>query len=137
MISAKGVKKITRREFLNSLLALLSVPALLWWLYVGRRNKKMKKGEKPIMLGNELPAGISFIGSAVLINNGIQARAFEAKCTHLGCRIHASEGDALVCQCHGSRFDLSGSPLKGPAKAPLKEMEIIKDKQGNYLIRYQ
>lgn len=134
MTSNKGENMITRRAFINSIIAIFSVPAILWWLYVGRRDEKMSNNEKSIMVGSELPSGISFIGSAILINNGQQPRAFEAKCTHLGCKLKTAEADSLVCQCHGSKFDLAGVPTQGPARDPLLEMEIRKDKNGNYLI---
>ena len=126
--------KIDRRKFINYLLAILSAPAILWWLYVGRRNEKIRGGEKRIFVGKELPNGVNFIGSAILVNINQEARAYYAKCTHLGCQIKKLEGDILVCQCHGSRFDLSGKPTKGPAIKSLRELHISKDNSGNYSI---
>lgn len=41
-------------------------------------------------------------------------------CTHLGCQpAWDPQKGNLVCPCHGSRFDLKGSVLKGPAARPL------------------
>lgn len=134
VLNVKNKIRITRREFLNSLLAILSVPAILWWLHVGRRNEKIRAHQDKIFIGEELPAGISFIGPAIIINNGSVPKAFEAKCTHLGCRISETKGEELLCQCHGSRFDENGRAVKGPAKKALHKMEIVRDKDGYYLI---
>lgn len=48
--------------------------------------------------------------------------ALSAKCTHLGCTVAPSgDGQMLVCPCHGSRYDLGGAVLHGPAKEPLTQ----------------
>ena len=41
-------------------------------------------------------------------------------CTHLGCQPALDQTDRVfVCPCHGSRFNLQGFPIKGPATRPL------------------
>lgn len=47
--------------------------------------------------------------------------ALHDRCSHRGCSLTDGEvdGDAVVCACHGSRFDRSsGAVLQGPATAP-------------------
>jgi len=47
--------------------------------------------------------------------------AVSLRCTHLGCllRFNAAE-TTWDCPCHGSRFDIDGTVLEGPAVKPLK-----------------
>ncbi|MBI5584893.1 MAG: ubiquinol-cytochrome c reductase iron-sulfur subunit [Deltaproteobacteria bacterium] len=53
--------------------------------------------------------------------------ALLGRCTHLGCRpaLDPSSG-LLVCPCHGSRFDLQGRVVKGPAERPLPRLELAR-----------
>jgi glycine/D-amino acid oxidase-like deaminating enzyme/nitrite reductase/ring-hydroxylating ferredoxin subunit len=50
-----------------------------------------------------------------------KAHAVSLRCTHLGCllRFNAAER-SWDCPCHGSRFDVDGGVLEGPAVAPLE-----------------
>ena len=45
-----------------------------------------------------------------------------AICTHLSC-VTISKKDGFLCPCHGSRFDVVGRVIKGPAP---KNLEIPK-----------
>ncbi len=47
-----------------------------------------------------------------------QIRVLSRICTHAGCKVK-HESSLLDCPCHGSRFDLNGNVIKGPADAPL------------------
>jgi nitrite reductase/ring-hydroxylating ferredoxin subunit len=52
--------------------------------------------------------------------------ALHDRCSHRGCSLSDGEldGDAIVCACHGSRFDRrDGSILQGPATAPQPAFE--------------
>ena len=40
----------------------------------------------------------------------------------------------LTCPCHGSRFDLSGHVLKGPAKIALPHLGVSLNEQGNVVV---
>lgn len=50
--------------------------------------------------------------------------AFVSRCTHAGCVLPGVDGDTIVCPCHGSRFALNGTVLRGPAMEPLVPVEV-------------
>jgi Rieske Fe-S protein len=50
--------------------------------------------------------------------------AFSTACPHQGCNVNAVEGTEIICPCHGSRFDLGGAVLTGPAEAGLTSVPV-------------
>lgn len=60
-------------------------------------------------------------------------RAVSAKCTHLGC-ILKDNGHGFECPCHGSKYDLSGQVLSGPAPRELDWFQITKAPDGRMII---
>ena len=58
-----------------------------------------------------------------------QVHLHSAACTHMGCVVHwNSLEQCWDCPCHGSQFAADGSPLNGPAVAPLSKIEPEKGK---------
>jgi Rieske Fe-S protein len=54
--------------------------------------------------------------------------AFSRRCTHAGVAINAFSNGSAKCLSHGSEFNLSGVPTKGPASSKLDQyIVIIKD----------
>ncbi|MDO5661794.1 MAG: Rieske (2Fe-2S) protein [Brachybacterium sp.] len=61
---------------------------------------------------------------AIIRGAGDDIRALSGYCTHQGCAV-TLDGEEFDCPCHGSRFDAdTGEVLRGPADAPLPEVEI-------------
>ncbi|MFI6088566.1 FAD-dependent oxidoreductase [Streptomyces sp. NPDC051218] len=59
--------------------------------------------------------------------------AVSARCTHLGCLVAFNEAEtSWECPCHGSRFDVEGAVLQGPAVRPLEGVRLHadQDKEG-------
>ncbi|MEU7479706.1 FAD-dependent oxidoreductase [Lentzea sp. NPDC042327] len=49
-----------------------------------------------------------------------QLHAVSMRCTHLGCLVRFNSAErSWDCPCHGSRFDVDGNVLEGPATRPL------------------
>lgn len=74
------------------------------------------------------------VGSAVAAKSGdtavivvrtgeSSATAVNAKCPHQGCSV-APQGGALVCPCHGSKFQLDGTLVNGPATKDLADFPV-------------
>ena len=76
---------------------------------------------------------LTISGQRILVVRSLdnQLHGVSAVCTHLGCsiRLDASKGiGELVCNCHESRFSLSGENLGGPATRPLTEYDLSERK---------
>lgn len=49
-----------------------------------------------------------------------ELHAVSATCTHMGCTVAFNDAERTWdCPCHGSRFDVDGTVLDGPANSPL------------------
>lgn len=78
----------------------------------------------PLPTGN----GIRFYDRAIVVSEAEQFTVFSSTCPHLGCRINRSEGDEIVCPCHGSRFTCRGDLLHGPAGRGLQPLPFEVDR---------
>lgn len=75
-------------------------------------------------------------GQAAVIRTGLtktavyrdpdgQTHAVSARCTHLGCIVAWNAAEtSWDCPCHGSRFDVDGAVLQGPAVQPLEGRDL-------------
>lgn len=62
---------------------------------------------------------------AVYRDDSGTVHAVSARCTHLGCIVDFNDAErAWECPCHGSRFDIDGSVIQGPANRPLERRKV-------------
>src|SRR5690349_13908563 len=80
----------------------------------------------------DVPVGGCFVvaSAKVVVTQPTEGdfKAFSAVCTHQGCLVESSTEGEIPCPCHLSRFSLEdGSPVSGPASAPLAAVQITVD----------
>ncbi len=57
--------------------------------------------------------------------------ALDDRCTHLGCRPTWNAAEKIFhCPCHGSRFDVQGEVILGPASKPMQRLFLSPEKDG-------
>ncbi|MDZ5663567.1 Rieske (2Fe-2S) protein [Nocardioides sp. zg-1308] len=89
-------------------------------------------GGEALASAADVPVGGCLVvtGAKVVVTQPTEGdfKAFSAVCTHQGCLVETSSEGEIPCPCHASRFSLEdGSPLSGPASAPLEAVEITVD----------
>lgn len=66
------------------------------------------------------------IDELLLVPEEDRVVAFSRRCTHLGCQLNVAEDElGFVCPCHGSRFDLHGHRVEGPATRNLSIVATV------------
>jgi Rieske Fe-S protein len=72
--------------------------------------------------GGDNAAGDLAFGGFVVKHQG-KIDVFAINCSHLGCSVALNkDANTFDCPCHGSRFHLDGTVLRGPAPAPLSHL---------------
>lgn len=122
-----------RKDLLRALLLLpLALPFGAMLQRLGVRGRP-----PPQPLPAELPLGLSIAGDAVVHRHADgRLQAWSARCTHLGCRLDRVIDGAVVCPCHGSRFDGQGRVLTGPAVRPLQALQVHADAAGGWTVQF-
>ncbi|MCH7909341.1 MAG: Rieske 2Fe-2S domain-containing protein [Candidatus Hydrogenedentes bacterium] len=54
-------------------------------------------------------------------------------CTHLGCVVKESP-DGFACPCHGSKFDVTGKVVSGPAPRALPWLSVSQAADGTLIV---
>jgi glycine/D-amino acid oxidase-like deaminating enzyme/nitrite reductase/ring-hydroxylating ferredoxin subunit len=81
--------------------------------------------------GSDVPPGEARVIRDGLGKTGVyrdeqgNLHAVSLRCTHLGCLLHFNAAERTWdCPCHGSRFDVDGAVLEGPAVNPLEQRGV-------------
>jgi Rieske Fe-S protein len=131
-------KKINRKTFFKWATAALAVPLAYVWQASVSRNQSFSHQEQTLDIEDSLPDGVHFLDRVILVKENESYKLMSSKCTHLGCKINQSENGQLVCPCHGSRYDMHGNLLKGPATENLQEIEYeLAQADGRLIFTYK
>lgn len=72
--------------------------------------------------------------SALLIRTQAGFHAISLTCTHLGCTLKPQSDMRLTCPCHGSKFDITGGVVQGPATVALENLSVEVTSEGNLVV---
>ena len=76
--------------------------------------------------------GSKIVQTILVVNTGPGYISLSSICTHEGCTVgYDSASEKILCPCHGSKFNTTGSIVTGPAATPLKSYPV--SKSGNIL----
>ncbi len=127
--------KISRKDFIKKFWSVILIPYALYVILMAKKHSRVSLS-KEVRISNNLNGEINFFEDVICIKSGEDVTVFSSKCTHLGCQINKAQDGVLICPCHGSKFDLQGKALKGPANKKLIKLEFDEDKATNeYIIK--
>lgn len=115
---------LSRKAFFKWASLALLIPFYKVWKTMINAGQVTANITQELTLDENFGDGVHFFEKVILVKNGDEIRLMSSTCSHLGCRINKIENGELVCPCHGSRYDLQGKPLKGPANQPLQEVKF-------------
>lgn len=114
--------KFSRRSFLRSAVAASAATPVL----LGAGRLARAKARKLAVRLDQLPA-LKTVGGSTVAQlkewkilfarvSETEVRAFHPYCTHRKCQVgYNAPSKRVDCSCHGSKFDLTGRVLNGPA----------------------
>jgi cytochrome b6-f complex iron-sulfur subunit len=122
---------VARRDFLGLTALGAAISALLFAALGMLRLPKAAVLSSPsrkfrVALPDTLAEGTAFLPagrSVALFRDGQGVYAVSTICTHLGCIVRPGP-DGFECPCHGSRFALDGTVVKGPAPRALPWVKV-------------
>lgn len=111
----------SRRTFLKIVVAgIVFLFVFIWNKLTLNHLKTSLSREKTFPLNKN--KRVTFQDDFIIVTENNTTTTYSAHCTHLGCKIDKMENNQFVCPCHGSRYDLNGNVLKGPA---YKNLEVV------------
>jgi cytochrome b6-f complex iron-sulfur subunit len=101
-----------------------------WTVYESLRPLANASAGATINLGDpsRYPAGSATYvpqGRMFVANTGSVIYALSQKCPHLGCRVPFCDSSGwFECPCHGSKYDLGGEWIEGPAPRGMDRFDL-------------
>ncbi len=120
----------SRRTFLKVAIAGIASFFVFIWNKLTLNHLQTSSAKETIFPFNKNKR-VNFLGNYIVITESNSTTAYSAHCTHLGCKIDKFENDQFICPCHGSRYDLKGNVLKGPAYKNLRIVSSTLSEDGN------
>lgn len=124
-------QSFSRREFLALLSGVFSALTLLLMGKVGLQHilpRSRDKDDSIIELDASPPPdapAIIAVGRFAWTQEAQGAAAISLVCPHMGCALAwERETGQFQCPCHGSRFDVRGRTLHGPAEHGLDHLQV-------------
>jgi glycine/D-amino acid oxidase-like deaminating enzyme/nitrite reductase/ring-hydroxylating ferredoxin subunit len=109
----------------SSLKKLAGENANVAWHFVADRVRNRGSAVAGLAAGEGRVVSQGAAQVAVAKDSDGTAHAVSARCTHLGCIVNWNPAErSWDCPCHGSRFDVDGEVLQGPAVAPLAPRDL-------------
>ncbi|MBI4300175.1 MAG: ubiquinol-cytochrome c reductase iron-sulfur subunit [Chloroflexi bacterium] len=135
------MKEITRRRFLTLLAgAGVGIPAAVLAALGYRFMKPNVNYGRDLAFtagrAQDFPVGSARVfpdRRVIVVSRESGLFAMSMICTHLGCTVNTMEW-GFQSPCHGSRFDLDGLVLRGPAPRPLPWYKIEEQVDGKLAV---
>ncbi len=128
---------LSRKKFIDILIKVLSFSILATLAFGIHKLFRQLSGKSRLV---ELPSNkiqsSTFVGKEfILLSNRDEAKVLSRQCPHLGCRLEINDKyGQIVCPCHGSRFDMEGRYVSGPAKKDMQQLTFKTKQNGNLQI---
>ena len=92
----------------------------------GAGSPATPSGPKQLAKTVDVPIGSGVIVDDIVITQPTAGTftGLSSVCTHAGCNVSEVVDGAIVCPCHGSKFNLDGTVAKGPATKPLTAIPV-------------
>ena len=118
----------------------------------GHTDSWVKGADDVALIDTDIPVRVNFVENKVdawledrqlngvwlYTENGKTFKAYNARCTHLGCAfVYDKEQKNFTCPCHHGQFDVkTGAVLAGPPPRPLDELKVeVRD--GSVFVDYR
>lgn len=129
-------KKISRRKLFKIFASVLAIPFAGLWLTELKSHLNFVKKDGKIEIPQNIAEGITFFDKIIVEKKGEDLKIFSSRCTHLGCKINNESDGNFICPCHGSKFDLNGNVVSGPAAENLNLLEYKINKKTGKIVVY-